>query len=298
MNAPWAYLNGEWTSRPPHVSVDDVGFLLGATVTERFRTFGGVVFRSDEHLARMRHSLEIIGLDAGRIIGELSRAVPDFVARNQGHLAADDDWSIAAFVTPGVSGANQPTVCVHGNSLPFHRWADQYEAGLPVIVSSIRQVPSSCWPSELKCRSRMHYYLADREAEKVQPGARAILLDQEGFVGEATTANVIVFRAAEGLVSPPDEHILFGVSLGVVRELAAAVGVPFVKRRLSVEELRTADEAMLASTSICLLPIVTCDGRPIGARRPGATYRRILSAWNELVGLDVAAQARRYAQRK
>jgi len=308
MDARWAYRNGEWiASETLAVAVDDVGFLLGATVTERLRTFRGQVFRLEEHLTRMQRSLEVVGLDAGQIVAELSQAVPEFVARNRGQIADDDDWSILVFATPGVAGTGRPvqaagrgtpTVCVHGYPLPFAQWADQYEAGLPVVISDVRQVPRNCWPPDLKCRSRMHYYLADSRAAQVQPGARAILLDQDGGVGEATTANVIVFRKGEGLVSPPDTHILFGVSLGAVRELAANVGMPFVTRPLAVDELRSADEAMLTSTSICLLPIVMCDRRPIGDGRPGPAYRRILSAWNELVGLDVSAQARRCAARR
>jgi len=31
----------------------------------------------------------------------------------------------------------------------------------------------------------MHYYLADREAARRCAGARALLLDQRGFIGEA-----------------------------------------------------------------------------------------------------------------
>jgi branched-subunit amino acid aminotransferase/4-amino-4-deoxychorismate lyase len=143
----------------------------------------------------------------------------------------------------------------------------------------------------------MHYYLAEREAAARQPGARAIVLDQDGYVAEATTANVIVYRDSEGLVSPPHEHILFGVSLGVIEELASKLNLPFITRPLTVEEFRAADEACLASTSICTLPIVECDGRPIGAGRPGPVYQRLLAAWNELVGIDIAEQATRFANR-
>src|SRR5262249_45390890 len=148
------------------------------------------------------------------------------------------DWSISAFVTPGPSGAGTPTVCVHGSPLDFSRWAGQYDHGLPAFVSSVRQVPESCWPSELKCRSRMHYYLADREAAEQKPGARAILLDQEGNVAESTTANVLVYREQDGLSSPPDDHILVGISLNVVHALAGKLGIPFMRRRIAPEELQ------------------------------------------------------------
>ena len=298
MDSPWAYMNGEWVRNTQlHVAVDDVGFLLGATVTERLRTFRGQVFRLTAHMQRLQRSLEIIGLDAETITAEVAEAVPELLVRNRGQIAADDDWSIVAFVTPGISGSGRPTVCVHGHPLPFHLWASQFEAGVSVEVSDIRQVPPNCWPPELKCRSRMHYYLADREAAARRPGARAILLDQDGFVAEASTANVLVYCDGEGLVSPPHEHILAGVSLGVVHELSRQIGVPFVTRPLSASELRSANEAMLTSTSICVLPIVECDGEAIGSGKPGPMYRQLLAAWSELVGLDVADQARRFANR-
>jgi branched-subunit amino acid aminotransferase/4-amino-4-deoxychorismate lyase len=299
MDSVLAYLNGVWVPASKLcVPVDDAGFTLGATVTERLRTFRGQVFRLDEHLARLRGSLAIIGLDGDAIAGEVAAAVPEFLHRNQGLIDADDDWSIIAFATPGAAGNRRPTVCVHGFPLPFHAWAAHFDAGLPVVVSSIRQVPTNCWPAELKCRSRMHYYLADREAASKRTGALAIVLDQDGCVAEGTTANVIVYRKGEGLVSPPREHILYGVSLGVVEELAAQLSIPFVMRPLTVEELRGADEAMLASTSICALAIVECDGRTIGEGQPGAVYRRLLDAWSELAGLDIAQQARRFTDRQ
>lgn len=299
METPSAYYNGEWIPGAElRIDVDDLGFLLGATVTERLRTFRGQVFRLDEHLRRWRRSLEIVGLDAVAITAQVADAVPEFLRRNHGHVAADDDWTIIAFATPGVSGTGRPTVCVYGYPQQFQLWAAQYEKGVPVVVSDVRQIPPCCWPPELKCRSRLHFYLADHCAAATQPGARAVLLDEDGFVAEATTANVFVCLDGEGLVSPPAQHILCGVSLGVVEQLAAQLGLPFVVRPLAVAELRAASEAMLTSTSICLLPIVQCDGQPIGDGQPGPTYRQLLKAWSEMVGLDVAEQARRCARRR
>jgi branched-subunit amino acid aminotransferase/4-amino-4-deoxychorismate lyase len=293
MQDAWAYLNGRWIAGTElSISVDDVGFLLGATVTERLRTFRGQVFRLDEHLRRMRHSLEIVGLAEDEIAAQIGSAIPEFVERNRSLIPPDDDWSVLAFATPGIAGSGQPTVCVHGYPLPFSRWASQFEQGARIAISDVRQIPPQSMPPELKCRSRMHFYLADRQAAATHPGARAVLLDEDGFVAEATTANVLIYRSHEGLVSPPPEHILFGVSLGVVQELANKLGVPFTTRPITVDELRSAQEAMLTSTSVCLLPVVECDGKPISAGRAGPVYRQLLAAWSELVGVDIAEQAR------
>lgn len=298
MDAPWAYYNGEWIpTRELRIGVDDLGFLLGATVTERLRTFRGQVFRLEEHMRRLQRSLEIVGLDFVAISSQVAAAIGEFVSRNGEQIDKDDDWSIVAFVTPGVAGAARPTVCVHGYALPFQLWAEQFESGVRVVVSDVRQIPPESLPPELKCRSRMHFYLADRRASQRQPGARAVLLDEDGYVAEASTANVLVYCEGEGLISPPPEHILFGVSVHVMQELATRLGVPFITRPLTVEQFRLADEAMLTSTSVCLLPIVECDGKLIGDGRPRTVYHQMLKAWSDMVGLDVAAQARRFCRR-
>lgn len=298
MSTRYAYSNGQWILEEKlRIEVTDVGFLLGATVTERLRTFGGQVFRLAEHLKRMRQSLEIIGLDGAAITEELAHAIPEFVTRNAGEIAAEDDWTINAFTTPGVSGRGEPTVCIHGWPLQFNQWAAAYEKGVPAVIAVERQVPENCWPSELKCRSRMHYYLADRHAKKADPAARAILLDQDGYVAESTTANVLVYREGEGISTPPEDHVLVGITLGVIHEIAGKLGIPFMRRRIEPAELLVADEVLLASTSVCLLPIVACDGQTIGNGRPGPICGRLLTAWSELVGFDVVAQAQRFAAR-
>lgn len=301
MPTRWAYLNGEWVDdRELSIPVGDTGFLLGVTATERLRTFGGQPFRQREHVERMRRSLAIVGLDAQAIASELDGAITEFVVRNAELFEPGDDWSIAAFATPGGPAntpAGSPTCCVHGYPLAFDGWASQFAEGVSVYVSKHRQTPSNCWPPELKCRSRMHYYLADQEAQSREPGARAVLLDQEGYVGEASTANLVVYREGEGVVSPRMEKVLPGVSVAVVRELCGKLGVGFIERDLTLDELKSADEAWLSSTSICLLPVVRCDGQPIGDGAPGPVYERVLAEWNALVGLDIAEQARARAGR-
>ncbi|MEX2167914.1 MAG: aminotransferase class IV [Pirellulales bacterium] len=288
-----AYLNGHWIDDATlAIPVADLGFAMGVTVTERLRTFGGNVFRQAEHVARMRRSLEIVGLPV-LIADEIDAAIGDFMSLNGPLREPDDDWSVVAFATPGSGGP--PTICVHGYPLPFHTWAAQYETGVPVWVSDVRQVPTNCWPAELKCRSRMHYYLADQQARAHEPQAlaRAILLDQEGFVGEASTANLVIYRSGEGLLTPRFSKVLPGVTVSVVEELAGNLQIPFQQRDITLAELKSADEVWLTSTSVCVLPVVRCDGAPIATGTPGPIYRQMLTAWSALVGVDVAAQSRR-----
>lgn len=299
MTRSQAYFNGEWIDAAAiDISLDDLGFLVGATVVERLRTFLGEPFRVDDHLARLRRSLEIVGWDGEALPREIGNAIREFPRRNAGILVPGDDWSITAFVTPGASAdAARPTVCVHGFPIPFANWASQYEAGLTMATVGVRQLPANAQPPELKCRSRMHYYLADCEAERTTPGARALLLDQDGFVSESTTANVVAWFADRGLVTPRLDAVLPGISQQTLFELADILGVARSERDMTPAQFAAADEIFLTSTSIAMLPVVELDGRKIGDGTPGPLYRRLLTAWSLKVGVDIAEQARQFARR-
>ena len=143
----------------------------------------------------------------------------------------------------------------------------------------------------------MHYYLADRQAQSRHPGSRALMLDEDGFVVETTTANIVVFRQGDGLITPPAHKILPGISLAVLAELAAKLDIGWSERELLPADVLAADEVFLTSTSVCMLPVVELNGQPIASGRPGSTYRRLLAEWKVLVGLDVAEQARQFANR-
>ncbi len=294
-----AYWNGDWVATSEiAIPLDDIGFTMGVTVVERLRTFGGRLFRADKHLERMRRSLEIVGWDAAALCDELKTAMTEFVERNRDLIAAGDDWSVATFVTPGASpAATSPTVCVHGNPLPFHNWAEQFATGLDAVIVDVRELPDNVWPTELKCRSRMHYYLADQEARGKQPGARAILLDQDGLICQGSTANVVAYFSDRGLVTPRRQKVLPGVTQEVLYELADSMQIPANEADLTPEEFASADEIYFVSTSICLLPVVRLDGVTIGAGVPGPLYERLLALFSEHVGLDIADQARDFRVR-
>lgn len=282
----------------------DAGFVQGTTVGEQLRTFGGRLFRLDQHLERLRRSLAIVGVDPGvslEVLGEIARSI---ARHNHALLEAGDDLGLSIFVTPGVYAAfscgerGGPAVCVHTYPLAFDLFAGLYDSGQALVVTDIRQVPNDCWPAELKCRSRMHYYLADREARAKQPSARALLLDHEGDVTEASTANVVLYVEGEGLVSPPQEKILPGISVAMMAEIAGRAGIPFVHRAFRPSDVWNASEAYLTSTSPCLVPVSQLDGRPIGTGKPGPIFQRLLAAWSAEVGIDIPAQARQMSARR
>jgi branched-subunit amino acid aminotransferase/4-amino-4-deoxychorismate lyase len=244
-----------------------------------------------------------VGLLENVDVPRLADSAEELARHNHQLLSDGDDLGLSLFVTPGPystfapADADSPTVGMHTYPLPFHLWAQNYKKGQRLVVSDIRQVPSQCWPAELKCRSRMHYYLADRQAALVDAGARAVLLDLEGHVIEASTANLVIWHRDIGLISPPRDTILPGVSVAVLEELAGKLDIPFIHRSIGVEDLRAADEVLLSSTSPCVWPVVAVDGLPIGKGQPGTVFQQLLDAWSDLAECDVQRQAEHFANR-
>ncbi len=288
------------------IAPDDAGFLWGATVSERLRTFSGRPYCVAEHLARLRRSLELIQLDPPPELGlpgkPENERVADLLERIAGHnrslLAEGAELDISLLVSPGpasawLAGHPRPSLTVMAVELNLGRWAQAYQQGLPLVTSQVAQVPAASWSPQLKCRSRVHYFLADQQARQRDPRAVALLVDQQGNVGETSLANVLAYRHGIGLVSPPRTEILPGISLAMVEQLAGQLDLAWQERPLPLDELRQADEVWLASTPFCLLPVTRLDGEPIGQGAVGEVYRRVLAAWSHQVGCDIAGQAAR-----
>lgn len=304
MTTEVAYYNGRFVPLtevgvPPW----DAGFVLGTTVSEQLRTFRGQLFQLDQHLERLLHSLAIIGVPCPQPQAELAAVANKLVQRNRALVSADDDLGLSLWVTPGdyptlapVAAAG-PRWCLHTYPLPFKLWADNYSTGVRLVVSQITQTPATCWPADLKCRSRMHYFLADQAARAQDPFARALLCDVEGNVCETSVANVVACYGQD-LVTPPTSAVLPGISLAYVRGLAHDLGMTWQERPLSPRALHSADEILLTSTPSCLLPVLALDGQPVGAGSPGPVFAKLLAAWSDQVRCDIAAQARRFAKRR
>ena len=130
MSQSWSYRNGEFLpSEELFISVQDAGFVLGITVAEQIRTFGGKLFRLAEHLARLRRSLEIVGVSPGLSMERIARDAADLVERNHRLLAKGDDLGLSIFVTPGLYGTfaaardSESVLGMHTYPLPFSLWA-------------------------------------------------------------------------------------------------------------------------------------------------------------------------------
>ncbi len=95
------------------------------------------------------------------------------------------------------------------------------------------------------------------------PNAWAILLDTRGFLCEGIGCNLFLVRNG-CLLTPRSQYVLAGVSRQTVIELAEKLGIPVIEDDLLPYDALNADEAFITSTSFCICPARSCNGKVIG----------------------------------
>jgi branched-chain amino acid aminotransferase len=297
-NTPLVYLNGNLVSQAEAaLPLHDAGFVWGATVTDLCRTVRHRLYRWADHLARFRRSCRAAQVPLARSDDEITRQAEELVAHNVGLLRPEQDLVLVLLATPGPvgyyagqeggPGDGDPTLILHTFPLPLARYRRLVAEGAALVIPSTRHVPAACVDPRIKQRSRLHWWLAQQEAQRTETGAQALLLDAAGHVTETAAANFLLVQNGT-VLTPPRTGVLGGVSLQVVEELCAALGTPFAERTLGVYDCLNAAEAMLASTPYCLAGVRRINGRPLPW--PGPIFQRLLAAWSEQIGLDIQGQ--------
>jgi branched-chain amino acid aminotransferase len=290
-----AYFCGEWMPAC-QVKIDplDRGFLVGDAVFDVFRTFNGKSFRLREHVDRLYRSLKYVRIDPGMSPKEIMRISEEAIARNE-HLRAEvGDFAVWQFVTRGrgrwAHSAGPPTVGVFIRALGLSRFAHLYAEGAHGVIVRSRSFSPDALDSKVKNFSRMNFNMAELEASDVDKAGWPILTDSRGNITEGPGYNV--FLVTDGVIRTADDRtVLQGVSRGMVFDLAKELGIPVVEEELQPYDLYTANEAFIASTSPCVLPVTRVDRRQIGGGIPGPVVRQLLAAWGKAVGVDIVKQA-------
>ncbi len=257
-----------------HLSAFDRGFQLGDGIFETLRARAGRPTELAEHLGRLRRPAA--GLDIALPIS-LESDVTDGIAAI---LAAerldgpDGDASIRVTVSRGATAARgllpldrpTPTVVIQAWPVPPTP-ADHLERGLHLVVSSVRRDPENPL-SALKTTSRADYVYARLEARRA--GADdALFLTIDGFISEATSANVFLVRGAEIATPSLGCAILPGTTRTWILAWAAAAELRTNEGWLVPADLAAADEAFLCSSVAGILPVTRFDGAAIGSGKPG-----------------------------
>ena len=270
------FLGNAWVPKTQMlISIDDGGFRQGVTAVERLRTYDHQIFAIDAHLDRWDHSTAELSLGQLPARSVTRALLHELLERNQALLDSQGEVGITLFATPGTALSASPTFGMHVNSLNFKLIQQRQTSGQPLVITSVRQPSPECWPRTVKSRSRLHYYLADREAQQHSPLASGLLIDDDGTVTETSISNIAVVKANQ-IQSPGRDQVLHGITQAFVEELANELGMRWSHSPITPEKLMAADEVLLMGTDGGLWYADQINGQTIGNARPGEVYSRLL----------------------
>ncbi len=261
------------------ISVEDRGYQFGDGVYEVIRTYGGIPFQVDAHLARLEQSAAAIQLQPPYRKHEWAGYVAEGL-----RLAGYPESKVYIQITRGVAPrdhvfphAARPTAVMTIREL--QELSEDIRVGGVEAVT----VDDFRWGRcDIKSLNLLPNILARQQAKEA--GAFEAIFVREGEITEGAVSNVMLVHSGAVVTSPSGPKILAGVTRQVVLDLASKEGVSIEERRVTEDEFQTADEMFLTGTTVEILPVVRVNGRPVGRGVPGETTSRLARCFQRLVG--------------
>ena len=288
------YLNGAFTPLcGAKISVMDRGFIFGDGIYEVVPVYLGRPFRFAQHMARLERSLQEM-----RIPNPLTReqwldvAMQLIVhgARAAGQAPSGLDQIVYFQITRGVAMRDHvmpigltPTVFAMSNVMRMPT-AEQRQQGVACVSADDFR-----WKkANLKSTSLLGAVFARQIS--FDAGAVETVMFRDGFLSEAAASNVWVVKDNMVLGPPKDNLVLEGIRYGLFESICAKAGLPFALRRISRDEVLSADELLLSSATKEVLAITSLDNVPVGnpahRGRPGPVAAKLYAAYQAAKSSD------------
>jgi len=248
------------------VPIIDCGFTHADAAYDVVSVSRGSFFRLEEHQQRFAEACGKIRVTNPYTREREAEILHELVART-GLQDSYVWWAVTRGFTPSnradMVDPSKFTNQFYAFAIPYVFIAEdeQRERGLNVAISTERiRIPSTAVDPTAK-----NFHWLDMQMALFEAGERgsewAVLTDAEGYLAEATGANIFVVN--DGVVLTPDSECLLGITRKTVFDLCDEKGIPWEARRVHGDELRNADDAFLATTAGAVMPISRVDSRPL-----------------------------------
>ncbi|MDF2368738.1 D-amino-acid transaminase [Sneathiella sp.] len=280
-----AYVNGQYLPhRDASVHIEDRGYQFADGVYEVVTIVGGRMIDEAGHLDRLWRSLDELSMDP-----PMNREPLKFVMREVIRQNGIRDGIIYLQVTRGVAPRDHPfpkntpsSLVMTAKRLSMEKGAKTAEEGVSVIT-----VPDIRWTRrDIKSVSLLPNVLAKQKA-KENGAYEAFQVDEDGMVTEGSSTNAwIVSKEGKIVTRPTSNSILAGITrASLIRELEKN-GIELELRSFSVEELYSAREVFLTSSTSYVLPVIKVDDRVIGNGHPGLISQKLRTIYEKFMSED------------
>jgi D-alanine transaminase len=265
------------------VSVLDRGFLFADGVYEVVPVYGGRVFALREHLSRLARSLRELAIANPHGEAQWTELINRLVGENTASCGADQ--LVYLQVTRGAPAARShpfpkdtpPTVVALCQALPMPA-EDALRDGVAAVTR-----PDLRWARcDIKSIALLPNVLATQHAR--EQSCNEAILHRDGRVTEGSSSNVFAVMGTAVVTPSKGPEILTGITRDILIDKLRESKINVQERRLTLTELRSAEEIWLTSSTREVLPVTKLDGDRVGAGRPGHVWKRAYALFQACKG--------------
>lgn len=245
----WTFLNDEFIpEEKATLHVQDLSIQRGYGVFDFFKVQNSVPVLLEEHLSRFYFSAERMRLNCGYSNSELKKIISELLEKNNA-----SNTGVRITLTGGYSEdgyhLSRPNLIIALRSFSSPT-REQFENGIKLITyQHQRQLP------EVKS---IDYLMAIWLQPFIkQNSADDVLYHQNGIVSECPRSNFFIVTSNDTVVTP-SKNILKGVMRNKLLEIPNA-NFKVEERDVTIEEIKTAKEAFITSTTKTILPVRQID---------------------------------------
>jgi len=264
------------------LSPGQVGLLSGWGVFSTIKVIGGVLFAFERHWARMSRDAALMRVplpgDAARLENNLLRLVEKnraqlstlrvVVVRNRGGM-----WE--------APGQTRPSDII-AFTADFKDWGESVKLN---YVRQARHAASVFAGTKILAWAMNLTWLEEAQQQGFD---EVILLNEWDQVAECTSANIFAAKGGEVWTPPLASGCLPGITRELLLSEVRAPGVRVTERVMTAEDLESADEVFITSTTRDLLPVSRIGRHAV--RNAGGAREALQTAFSRYVESYVAAR--------
>ena len=274
-----------WRDATTHVLTHTLHYGMG--VFEGVRAYktdkGTAIFRLQEHTDRLFNSAHILQMKMPFTKQEIADAMRAAVRENNLESAYIRPMAFYGAEAMGIAAKTLSThVIAAAWSWGAYMGDEALTRGIRVKTSSFSRHHVNITMCKAKANGNyMNSILAHQEAAH-DGYQEALLLDVDGFVAEGSGENIFIIRKGK-LYTPDLTSALEGITRDTIIQLAGEIGLEVIEKRITRDEVYSADEAFFTGTAAEVTPIRELDNRNIGAGTRGPITEKLQSLYFDIV---------------
>ena len=253
------WFNGKsinWSDAKIHVL--NHGLHYASCVFEGERVYDGEIFKLEEHTERLFYSAKRMGIKVPYTQKEVNEACKDIVNIQKVQNG---------YVRPVIwRGSEMMAISAQKNkvhvAIATWEWGSYFDPklklkGIKLNISKWQRPPQNSSPWDSKAAGLyMICTLSKHEAEK-NGFTDSLMLDHEGNIAEATSANIFFKDKNNELNTPIPDSFLDGITRKTVIEIAKSKNIKINERKISPDELSGFTGCFITGTAAEITPVAS-----------------------------------------